>query len=88
MVFITVKRDTLHSFIWTKAMPLDELMHNDEVVEVQADGPELALILEEGTNLVHTHARTQRWFGDHAQFIAHNIITQYANDHELVIRNS
>jgi len=44
-----------------------------EVIEVQADGHELDAIKCQMTNIPIGRKRTQRWFGDMAAFIAHNI---------------
>jgi hypothetical protein len=47
-----------------------------EVVEVQADGDELAYILNRAVNLPQrpAHCRVQNWFGDDAKWIVSNII--------------
>lgn len=44
----------------------------DQVVEVQADGDELAHILCSMDGLPTTHKPVQRWFGDDAKFIVGN----------------
>jgi hypothetical protein len=45
-----------------------------EVIEIQADGEELEHIQQYFTGIpFHKAARVQRWFGDVANFIAHNL---------------
>lgn len=46
----------------------------DNVICVQADGDELDLILRTMKNLPTSHRHVVRWFGDHAKFIAANLL--------------
>lgn len=53
---------------WHVGEPAREV-NPSQVSEVQADGDELELILSVFTNLPHTNARIQSWFGDSAKQI-------------------
>lgn len=44
-----------------------------EILEVQADSDELNAIKCQMNNIPFSRKSCQRWFGDMAQFIAHNI---------------
>ena len=46
----------------------------EEVIEVQADGDELAYIIGSFVNLPRPVEKSvMRWYGDHAKLIAHNL---------------
>jgi hypothetical protein len=52
----------------------EEELYNCEIVEIQADGDELEHIKQYITGIpFRKAARVQRWFGDMANFIAHNL---------------
>jgi hypothetical protein len=81
MLYITYKDNNdhdpkaLHELDWHIGQPLRggvQVLHN--VLEVQADGDELAWILERSSNLPQTAGRVQTWFGDHAKFILKNLL--------------
>ena len=60
-------------------LPFDFRDHVQEVTEVQADGDELQLILDQATGLpmvnrIGNYPRVQHWYGDHAKWIVANLL--------------
>lgn len=69
LYIITKARDFEHHF--GEKRPDFEVQH---VTEIQADCDELEVILGQFVNLPHIRgARSMKWFGDQAKFIAQNI---------------
>jgi hypothetical protein len=67
---------------WFKAIPVSEVM------EIQADGDELAAVLQTCRETIpcalkrsgKSHKRVQTWYGDHAKFIFKNVVLDYENN--------
>lgn len=60
---------------WHRGESLPSDLNIHQVVEVQADGEELEMILLRQENLpVPNRGRVMRWFGDHAKFIVANLL--------------
>ena len=72
MLFIEGSKGSVSAHIGSMKRVL-EGSNLGEILLVQADGDELEKILEDFQGIPRSKSSVQKWFGDHAKFIAHNL---------------
>ena len=70
MLFIETNKK---EYTWHVGYQLPELGEDESVNLIQADGHELAFVLEKFRNLPYTNRSVIVWTGDNARFIYNNL---------------
>lgn len=75
MMFVKYRsaNGTTDEMSWYAGQRVSSYHKNLDVIEIQADCDELLFVLKKFQNLPRSNENVQRWFGDHAKFIFHNL---------------